>query len=895
MKKKLKKPSIKTVNHRDGGMSFYAEGGEFDFVRNQSPNPTTNFEKRMYHTPYIDNQDGSISSHKMMSWSDDKGYYAAPTIVQLSDGQLHEFTNPDEAINYAYNTGEYKTFSSPEESEAYANNGYKFGTPMEMFAPNEGLRTFAKGGPTPSLQSAYKLKLQREREEAVRQAELKEKFSKKPDMKMPTLASTNPSYVKTPVTKEIPDSIYSQTDLDYFTKNNIPKNQWYNDKQKRQAASLKARQDAKDAEVVKKRYDINKQAAEDIAKGDFTTARAENLSNAFRLFPDDANSFFDDYLNPLQMVGNWSSNLGQHFASDRVQPKNWEEAKDDMLDFAGSVASPLVGGYFTGLGTKTTGQFINNAINPLAGIGQKQINRLKNKFTTPPISNVKLPIDNVKLPANSSKWGSASRDYLKKEYDIEIRKKGLSDLISEEDFINQGLNQRATPIADAYNLDYRTINPTRESIINQSKGYASWPQFRNEQTIDNIYQGFKNGSAMDPIIVMNMPDGGKRIVAGNTRLNVAEQLGITPHAITINPKSNFKSEIDWSKWNPETPNQDDLMREYNYIEETTKKNGTWMKNANGTPYDGTPEQFIQENSSWFKRAYPEGYDVSYKGVNDGNNSPDFSLPPRGSENNPELIGDRSIFTGNRDLANGYAFILDGSTPPILNPLSSPDAQGVFELLHKKGKKLTYNADGDNWLELNLSKTSSKENIAANLNRINSQLEMYKKMDDFPKEIVEGLEARKAQLEKYIEDFDELDITNIEELKKLRSALGDRTSTDDIARYLKNTDLNKIQLKNINDGGLGDVTIVNNRPGNYLKSRVGNIGYFDLNNPNVYKNIFLPGLGAAMYNYYNPTAPPQQEFGGIQLSNRMFEEGGEYELTQEEIDNLKSQGYDLELL
>ena len=36
-------------------------------------------------------------------------------------------------------------------------------------------------------------------------------------------------------------------------------------------------------------------------------------------------------------------------------------------------------------------------------------------------------------------------------------------------------------------------------------------------------------------------------------------------------------------------------------------------------------------------------------------------------------------------------------------------------------------------------------------------------------------------------------------------------------------------------------------------------------------------------------------GGIQLSNRMYEEGGEYELSQEEIQDLKNQGYDIELL
>jgi len=40
---------------------------------------------------------------------------------------------------------------------------------------------------------------------------------------------------------------------------------------------------------------------------------------------------------------------------------------------------------------------------------------------------------------------------------------------------------------------------------------------------------------------------------------------------------------------------------------------------------------------------------------------------------------------------------------------------------------------------------------------------------------------------------------------------------------------------------------------------------------------------------------QEMGGGIELSNRRFEEGGEYELSNEEIQDLKRQGYDIELL
>jgi hypothetical protein len=86
------------------------------------------------------------------------------------------------------------------------------------------------------------------------------------------------------------------------------------------------------------------------------------------------------------------------------------------------------------------------------------------------------------------------------------------------------------------------------------------------------------------------------------------------------PKNSFKSEIDWGKWNADTPKYPELMNEYNAIEESTKKAGTWMKNPDGSPFIGsnptkeellqhgvdmTPEeaikaQFIQQQSSFLK-------------------------------------------------------------------------------------------------------------------------------------------------------------------------------------------------------------------------------------------------------------------------------------------------------
>ena len=72
------------------------------------------------------------------------------------------------------------------------------------------------------------------------------------------------------------------------------------------------------------------------------------------------------------------------------------------------------------------------------------------------------------------------------------------------------------------------------------------------------------------------------------------------------PKS-FKSEIDWGNWNKTIPNNKKLLQEYREIEYTTKLNGSWMKNVDGSTFQGMPEQFVQQQSKNFKKAFPNVY------------------------------------------------------------------------------------------------------------------------------------------------------------------------------------------------------------------------------------------------------------------------------------------------
>jgi hypothetical protein len=99
--------------------------------------------------------------------------------------------------------------------------------------------------------------------------------------------------------------------------------------------------------------------------------------------------------------------------------------------------------------------------------------------------------------------------------------------------------------------------------------------------------------------------GGKEMLKSTYRPWMSESIKKTGKAISpsVDDGKGFKSEIDWAKWNKEIPENKVLMQEYNAIEQHAKANGTWMKNPDGSAFKGTPEQFVQQNSENFKKAF----------------------------------------------------------------------------------------------------------------------------------------------------------------------------------------------------------------------------------------------------------------------------------------------------
>lgn len=91
-------------------------------------------------------------------------------------------------------------------------------------------------------------------------------------------------------------------------------------------------------------------------------------------------------------------------------------------------------------------------------------------------------------------------------------------------------------------IEYRSKTKTKSAILSLIRGYASYPQFRNEKTIEAIYDGFKTNKPMKMPLVLRFPDGRMRIMGGNTRMDIAIQSGVTPRVLLIDvPKLGEKS------------------------------------------------------------------------------------------------------------------------------------------------------------------------------------------------------------------------------------------------------------------------------------------------------------------------------------------------------------------
>jgi hypothetical protein len=132
-------------------------------------------------------------------------------------------------------------------------------------------------------------------------------------------------------------------------------------------------------------------------------------------------------------------------------------------------------------------------------------------------------------------WIKPTEENLKHEFKVEIELKGNKFFKSYEQIKAQA--DKAEVVELTKDLDrkiaYRSHTSSKQQLINLIRGYRSYPQYRNEQTIENLFERIANDETMTMPIVLKFKDGSMRVLGGNTRLDVAFQLGKTPKVLMI--------------------------------------------------------------------------------------------------------------------------------------------------------------------------------------------------------------------------------------------------------------------------------------------------------------------------------------------------------------------------
>jgi hypothetical protein len=141
---------------------------------------------------------------------------------------------------------------------------------------------------------------------------------------------------------------------------------------------------------------------------------------------------------------------------------------------------------------------------------------------------------------NFTNWIKPSNDDIALEYKIEYEIKPLKQITGDAfptlqsfiDSVNKAKILVVTPEIDK-KIQYRSHTKNKKDLLSLIRGYASYPKYRNEKTIESIYDAFKQNKPMKMPIVLIFPNRTMRIMSGNTRMDIARQLGIDPHVLLV--------------------------------------------------------------------------------------------------------------------------------------------------------------------------------------------------------------------------------------------------------------------------------------------------------------------------------------------------------------------------
>lgn len=166
----------------------------------------------------------------------------------------------------------------------------------------------------------------------------------------------------------------------------------------------------------------------------------------------DKTNFFDDYINPFSMIGSMAAGVGS-------MPQDLQQG--EYAKAALALGVPLGAGLLGGIGAKTTGQFVNNMVNPLAGFGGKSASGVNDVVTS-----LRKELSEKGIISQQKTLNLPWKDPIRKGidpwgYDIKSKVDDIKSL-----FINSNNKSYLTPekIDRVYNTYLKLRRPTEELL-----------------------------------------------------------------------------------------------------------------------------------------------------------------------------------------------------------------------------------------------------------------------------------------------------------------------------------------------------------------------------------------------------------------------------------------------
>lgn len=221
------------------------------------------------------------------------------------------------------------------------------------------------------------------------------------------------------------------------------------------------------------------------------------------------------------------------------KPTEYEKGEsDDKIQFHWGFEVPGIQGQLAIYDYKISGDAKNNKIWSIGATRNVDVRKLKEYFPSAKITSDLYEEEQLNEEKKYSAWQMPSKKSFRQEYDVEYKHHVIHELgniwPTFEDFEEAIRNAEVREFNSQTDrkVSNRSRTSSKESLLSLIKSYRSYPQFRNEKTIDNLYSRIENNEPLDMPIILNI-DGKLRIMAGNTRADVALQTGNTYKAIVI--------------------------------------------------------------------------------------------------------------------------------------------------------------------------------------------------------------------------------------------------------------------------------------------------------------------------------------------------------------------------